>query len=293
MTDSPEQLAFYEALRATTDSILLVASAGSGKTTTIVNACRRLAPGLSARFVAFNKDIAEALATRLPPSVTASTFHSVGYEALTNAAKSNGFPRPDLNLDKSRVALHKHLSPREFGHVAAPVCKLVGLMKNSGTESNPITVARHYALDIPEESTLERVADIATKLLDATRRDLSCVDYDDMLYLPMFHGFALPQSNLVFVDEAQDTNAIQLAMLKRMIFGAPWGRVVAVGDPFQAIYGFRGADADAMTNLRSAFNMTEMPLSVSWRCSQSVVAEAQRALGHRASEGLAETGKAL
>jgi superfamily I DNA/RNA helicase len=61
-----------------------------------------------------------------------------------------------------------------------------------------------------------------------------------------------------------------------MLAPPPYGRLIAVGDPSQAIYGFRGADATAMTDMQREFNMTVLPLSVSYRCSQSVVKEAQK-----------------
>jgi len=54
------------------------------------------------------------------------------------------------------------------------------------------------------------------------------------------------------------------------------GRLFAAGDLCQAIYGFRGADSDAMQQFITEFRMTLMPLSVSYRCSQAVVKEAQK-----------------
>jgi len=78
------------------------------------------------------------------------------------------------------------------------------------------------------------------------------------------------------LDEAQDTNAVQRALLKSILDSL--GRLIAVGDPHQSIYGFRGADHEAMTLLKSGFAMEELALSVSYRCSQAVVKEAQKYL---------------
>jgi DNA helicase II / ATP-dependent DNA helicase PcrA len=56
--------------------------------------------------------------------------------------------------------------------------------------------------------------------------------------------------------------------------------LVAVGDPRQAIYGFRGADSNALKNIKKEFNAIELPLSISYRCPKSVVREAQNYVSH-------------
>jgi superfamily I DNA/RNA helicase len=97
-----------------------------------------------------------------------------------------------------------------------------------------------------------------------------------MLYMPVMYGIAFNHYNYIFVDEAQDTNDIQLEILSRLC--APRCRIVAVGDPHQAIYGFRGANADSMTRITERFSCKTFPLSVSYRCPKAVVKEAQRYL---------------
>lgn len=99
------------------------------------------------------------------------------------------------------------------------------------------------------------------------------IDFDDMLYLPIRLDLPLPTYDWVFVDEAQDTNAIQRAILHRLV--GQTGRLVAVGDYRQAIYSFRGADSDALPTIEREFGCTKLPLSVSWRCPQAVIREAQ------------------
>jgi superfamily I DNA/RNA helicase len=99
------------------------------------------------------------------------------------------------------------------------------------------------------------------------------IDFDDMLYLPLYHNTPLPQFDWVMIDEAQDTNRVRREIAKRML--SPGGRLVAVGDPNQAIYGFTGADNDAMIRIKNEFNAKVMPLSVSYRCPLNVISLAQ------------------
>jgi len=80
------------------------------------------------------------------------------------------------------------------------------------------------------------------------------------------------------IDEAQDTNATRREMAKRML--KPGGRLVAVGDPHQAIFGFTGADNRSLDLIRQIFSAATMSLSVSWRCPQAVVAVARQYVDH-------------
>jgi superfamily I DNA/RNA helicase len=73
----------------------------------------------------------------------------------------------------------------------------------------------------------------------------------------------------VLVDETQDLNAVQIAIVLRI--RKPDGRTIAIGDENQAIYGFRGADADAMDKVIAALEAQTLPLSLCYRNPKSVV----------------------
>lgn len=276
-TASPEQQTIFSALSSGTDNLMIEAVAGSGKTTTIVEACKHHLPrGQSCRFLAFNKNIQEELARRLPLTVTVTTFHSVG-----NSALRRNFPQAKLDKDKSHTILKKRLQRGEYFSIGGAVARLVGYAKNVGldddsTDADWFNLASHFDLDFGDADA-ERVVDVAQKLLSTSSTlPVETFDFDDMLYLPLRLQCSLDRSNYIFVDEAQDTNLVQRQLLKRMLFPPPYGRLIAVGDPSQAIYGFRGADADAMDTLKREFNMKSLPLSVSYRCAKAVVKEAQK-----------------
>ena len=100
------------------------------------------------------------------------------------------------------------------------------------------------------------------------------IDYTDMLYLPTLLQLASKvQYGFVFVDECQDLSRAQLAIVSKYV--RPGGRVLAVGDPFQSIYGFAGADADSFENVRKAFDCQPLMLTDCFRCPQSVISLAQ------------------
>ena len=91
--------------------------------------------------------------------------------------------------------------------------------------------------------------------------------------MPIREGWSFPAFSNIFVDECQDLSPIQHSMLDAL--ATQGGRLVCVGDRHQAIYGFRGASTDSMDILKNRFAMSELPLSISYRCAQSIVKAAQ------------------
>jgi len=79
-------------------------------------------------------------------------------------------------------------------------------------------------------------------------------DHDDTLWWAAMHADEInwPHYDVVLADEVQDFNKCQQVMLKKL--NDAGARIVAVGDPWQAIYRFRGADNDAFNNVESILN---------------------------------------
>lgn len=278
-TWSMYQQAVFEFVTNGTGSGQIDGVAGCAKTTTIEEAARRLPANEPVLYLVFNKRNAVEAQERMPAHVNASTFHSA-----CNSALSRRLRRPRVDGYKINGILregrdHGAISRSEYNAWNADIQRLVGLAKNAGigclvpdTESAWWNIVEHFDLDfddIGNGDATERAIEIARKVLEISNNDLSAVDFDDMLYLCVKLNVTLPTYNLIFVDEAQDTNDIQRAILRKML--APGGRLISVGDPRQAIYGFRGASADAMDLIASEFNATRLPLSVNYRCSRAVI----------------------
>lgn len=270
---SEQQLAIRAALAAPERRSLAVqAAAGSGKTTTGVWLCREVVPQFERSvFLAFGKDIAEELGRRLPYWVTSGTYHKIGLASIRRAIRF--VKRPDEGKCRSIL---KQLVPTwsERREIEPDVLRAVSFAKAYGLGA--LDCRADAMQDILDGLGSDVDVNIAHDVLarsNALFDSEGAIDFDDMLYLPLLRNFPLDQYDNIFIDEAQDTNAVQLALTERMLFRG--GRVVAVGDERQAIYAFRGADASAMRNLIRTFNMIELPLSVSYRCSREVVEEAR------------------
>ena len=299
-TPSPYQAAIFEKIEKTDESLIIEAVAGSGKTTTIVQGVGVMPSSASILFLAFNKDIAKELATRLPRHADAKTFHAVSLSAwlrylggrkdlneFIDGNKMRRIVRNGLKLERDEIDLYLGFAT-----------KLVGYAKNAGvgaivedTLGAWLALVDHFDLTLDAEgAAIERGIEIARAALAMSIKYADrVIDYDDMLFMPLLKGCGFNRYDFVVVDEAQDTNAVQRALLKRML--KPGGRLIAVGDSRQAIYGFRGADSDAMEIIAREFGCVKMPLTVSYRCPRAVVEKAREVVSHIEAHETAPEGE--
>lgn len=260
-------------------SVIVVAVAGSGKTTTGVEMARR-SKG-SVIYLAFNRPIADELTKR---GVNGRTFHSLCY---TPVLKFLGLGRDNVQSSKLNILLKEYFpfaATRKYGSF---MTRMVGLARNAGigaglvenVASEWLELARHHDVEPDSENTsMDEGIRLAMELLEHSNDCRDMIDYDDMLYIAVKEGISLPKFDWVYLDEAQDTNAIQRAILRKIMM--PHTRLVAVGDPAQAIYGFRGADSDSMELIKTEFHAVEMPLTVTYRCATSIVEFAHNWVEH-------------
>lgn len=252
---------------------IVKAVAGSGKTTTIVEALKRIPRSQTSIFLAFNKSIADELKAR---GVNARTFHSLTFNAVMSDRRQQS---PEMN--KLKKIFDANSTPEEIKLYRSFAIKMVGLARQTGigclvedTVEAWTEIMEHHDIDVEHEDADTATAIQQARGLLALSNASMLVDFDDMLYFSVKDNLALNKFDFVFVDEAQDTNAIQRAILRKLL--KPTSRIVFVGDPAQAIYGFRGADSDSMSLLAQEFNCKELPLTITYRCASSVVNYAQQ-----------------
>lgn len=278
------QLAIFDAVVESNEpeNLIINAVAGSGKTSTIVEACNRLPSGVSVLFLAFNVKIVEELKSRLPRWVNCATFNSVGWRAWL---RFTGKKFLKVNADKNYQIAREMLDSKDFTIYGPFISKMVALAKSSGIggklmpnvkESWLALLEQHDVFIDHEEADYNYGITLAMRALEESIRiaEWSC-DFDDQLYMPYLNNAPFQKYDYVFGDEMQDTNPVQKELLARMLNNKT-GRLIAVGDPDQAIYGFRGADSTSMEQVKTRFSAREMPLSICWRCSKAVVREAQK-----------------
>lgn len=272
------QLAIFKFVVEGIGNAVVKAVAGSGKTTTLVEAMRRVPAGISKIFLAFNKAIATELGSR---GVNARTFHSLCFGPVTKALGIK-----TVNTDKVRNIIDARMSEEEAKMYGPFVSKLVGLGKNAGigcliedTEQNWNDLAQHHDMELESDyADYGKALRYASSVLQVSNASKTELDFDDLLYLAVKNGIPLPRFGFVVVDEGQDTNAIQRAVIRKIM--GPDSRLMVIGDDAQAIYGFRGADSDSLDLIKAEFDAVELPLSVTYRCPEAVVAHARQWVDH-------------
>lgn len=269
---SDYQIRIFDEIRSSNRNVMVEAVAGSGKTTTIIEALKIINPMDRVLFLAFNKKIVTDIQAKTTRDV--STFHSLGFSAIRKQRRT-------------RVQNYMYgLVKKHFGNnlpKAIYYCKkIVGLYK--ATRADIQELEEFYNLERPEfQGFEERFADFFEEAIS----NRPTIEFDDMLYEPVVNEYEFTKYDVVFIDEAQDLSPIQLDMLKLM----KARRYVFVGDRYQSIYGFRGAQVDSIPQIIQEFECVCLPLSISYRCPEAIVKRAQMIVPH--IEFLKEGGEVI
>ena len=253
------------------------ALAGSGKTSTIVNAVKLIPSTCNALFIAFNKEIVKELEKKLAgvKNVQVKTLHSLGLLMIRRNLGAN----IEIDEYKYRTFIKKNikqLSSADFDKMTTKLmqqytdnviqlCDL-GRYNLAQCEKDLLQVsARH---DIP---IIDNECNAVLNVMKWGRENTTSIDFTDMVWLPYeltLNPIGL-QYDYIFIDECQDLNAAQRELFLRCFRRGT--RFIAVGDKKQAIYSFAGADAESFAKLQNLPNTTTLPLPISYRCPKKVV----------------------
>lgn len=253
------------------------ALAGSGKTSTIVNAVKLIPSTCNALFIAFNKEIVKELEKKLAgvKNVQVKTLHSLGLLMIQRNLGTN----IEIDEYKYRTFIKKNikqLSSADFDKMTTKLiqqytdnviqlCDL-GRYNLAQCEKDLLQVsARH---DIP---IIDDECNAVLNVMKWGRENTTSIDFTDMVWLPYeltLNPIGL-QYDYIFIDECQDLNAAQRELFLRCFRRGT--RFIAVGDKKQAIYSFAGADAESFAKLQNLPNTTTLPLPISYRCPKKVV----------------------
>ncbi len=276
----------FEEVKNGSGNLMIEAVAGSGKTTTIVECLSFTTTDDVVGFLAFNKHIVKELSRRAPNHVHVSTIHSLGLSLLREE-----FDNVEIDEDGSKLSgiFNKYL----------PCSNVIEKKLRTENRAKRVVMYRMVALakatlvDFNNKSEVQEMCDRFSifgedvnmddlfVLLPKIMEDCSnigegklIVDFDDIIWLPVYLGIIKPRFTILFVDEAQDLNKAQIMLILACV--GETGRIICVGDRNQSLYGFRGADTDAIPNIIKYTNSKTLPLSVSYRCPKSHIINVQR-----------------
>ncbi|KAA1397589.1 ATP-dependent helicase [Aeromicrobium ginsengisoli] len=258
----------------------VLAGPGAGKTTTLVELVvdRIEQGGLSPDEVlvlTFSRKAAQELRARIArrlarttATTAAMTFHSFCYALLRSEQDASGFAQPLrlLSAPEQDAVISEVLAgtdPEQWPAAMRPALRTRGLASELRTL---IAAARANGMD---DVDLLRVADSAGRgdwraaaeffdELTAVAALAHTIDHTDLIFEavktlndPAIRDRWRSRLRLIVVDEYQDTDPLQVELLQAL---AGDGRdLVVVGDPYQSIYGFRGADVRGIIDFPDQF----------------------------------------
>lgn len=282
-----------EAMQYTTGPLLVLAGAGSGKTSVItrkiaylIEKCQIPAERITA--VTFTNKAAREMKARvqkLLPSersrgLTVSTFHQFGlqflrHELLHSGLKGN-FSIMDSDDSKRllmELMMRDNLSGAESRELIAKAMKFIGDWKNS------LIDPEHAAdtLNDPEDLIFANLY----ALYERNLRAYNAVDFDDLIVLPTkilrdnstVRDKWQARIRYLLVDEYQDTNTAQYEMIKLLV--GIEARFTVVGDDDQSIYAWRGAKPENMALLQQDFpKLKVVKLEQNYRSTNRILSAA-------------------
>ncbi|PYC67080.1 DNA helicase UvrD [Streptomyces tateyamensis] len=263
--------------------LLVLAGPGTGKTTTLVEAvARRVEAGTDPERIlvlTFSRkaamELRDRLAVRLAAAPQATTFHSFCYALLRAHQEPERYAEPlrllsgpeqDVMVRELLAGDAEDAAGGAPGRIGWPLDLRACLTTRGFADEVRAVLARSRELGL-DETELARFAERVQRP-DWSAAAHFLADYLDVLdargvldYAELVHRAVLlaerPDSDLagrydaVFVDEYQDTDPAQVRLLRQLAGG---GRtLVAVGDPDQSIYAFRGADVNGILDFPQQF----------------------------------------
>ncbi len=280
-----------EAVQSLRGPVLILAGAGTGKTRTVT--CRiahMIERGVNPRGIlalTFTNKAANEMADRVAGLVdrkaaramTVCTFHSLCVRILRQDIGKLGYKENfSIYTGSDQMGLLKRLI-MEYGARREKLEPAQVLGELSRVRNNGLT---HEQI---EDSLIAAVAGAYNRELKAQ----NAVDFDDLLILterllrcyPTVHEKWNKRFSYITVDEFQDTNSLQMSLLRQLV--GPEHNVCVVGDDDQSIYGWRGAQISNILDFESFFpNPRVIKLEENYRCTRQVLDCANALIRHNA-----------
>ena len=277
----------FDAVRSDARHLRILAGAGTGKTRVLtqriayqINAVR-IEPEHSL-CLAFTNKAATEIKDRMTPmgeasSVETGTFHSIAYRQVKARWKDLGI-RDEPDLISNQGSYLSRVLPKSLNHAERNFIL---------TEINWATARRISVVDyISEAENAGRrdivpfvsVSEYFQKYLELKRKE-NFIDFDDIIQLAI--RFLAEDANYaearhwkfkdLFVDEFQDVNPLQFALLQAWLGSS--SSLTVVGDPCQTIYSWNGADARFLNDFEKYFpNSQTVILKDNFRSSPEILA---------------------
>lgn len=280
---SEYQQKIFEFLMTGCGNLVVSASAGSSKTTTLVNCTRFIPDDKKVIFVSFNKHIAEEINSRMHKeknNAIARTCSSIGYEIC----RENGIGLGEVDNEKYNDYIRQHiLELTAFGEIDSLERRKGIYLKNI----RELTDLCRYTLSFSIKEikmlaekygvTLFRdECEVVRKILIWGENNHEIIDQTDMVWLPNVLNLNTKRllKDFIFIDEAQDISIAQQSLIMKC--AKRGARIIAVGDRNQQINVWCGSDEAAIEKFKALPNTIELRLPICYRCGKTIIEHANK-----------------
>lgn len=274
LRSTAEQGAIIDACVSGVD-LVVEAGAGTGKTSTL----KMVGHAMKGRglYLAFNKAIATEAARSFPPAVTCKTAHSLAYAAVGSRyrRRMDNQARISARHVADALGLDEQLKIRDTILTSEKLARLATEGVAKFCYSADTEVQAHH-IPVPDGLSRRETEDLRALVLPYARLAWADVQKEDGGKLRFTHDHYLKmwaltnprlKADYVLLDEAQDSNPVIAHLVQSQT-----AQRIAVGDPAQSIYEWRGA-IDAMETWPGN---TRLILSESFRFGPQIAAEANK-----------------
>ena len=282
----------YCAATATMGHNLIIASAGTGKTSTIVaRIAHLLNSGIKADkilLLTFTNKAASEMIERLSryfddrviSQITAGTFHSVSNSLLKSLNKGVILKQPSelktlLKSITDRRQFHRISDTK--GYSGAYLYDIYSLFCNSCVNGEDFI--GWFSLNYPEQAEFAEIYDDILQEFEETKTQFNYADFNDLL-IKMRNELkkgARIYFDEILVDEYQDTNSLQGSLIDAFNTKS----LFCVGDFDQSIYAFNGANIEIIGSFKQRyFDANIFSLNINYRSSAKILALANKVIAN-------------
>lgn len=253
--------------------MLVIAGAGSGKTTALVNRTRTLldkgVPASEILLITFTKKACKELELRLKNEIPAFTFHKLGLILMKKYIDRRIVP-----LDEEELEFIIDNICREIRVVykSSYMYDMLNLKKKLG----PKYIEKMDAFE-PKDIIIQKIAMRYEKF----KEEMFLADFDDLLF--NLYKFARDGAKwkYVMLDEAQDSSELEFDIFNELCSST---NLTAVGDTSQAIYRFKGGRAENLLKFKEKFDARVVRMDINYRSLPDVVNAANSLIRHNGDE---------
>jgi DNA helicase-2/ATP-dependent DNA helicase PcrA len=240
-------------------TVIVIAGPGTGKTKTLTSRIDYLIEGKKVNpkeilALTFTKKAAAELKERLIhlkelPYI--ATFHGLAFDILQKVNGPTNIITENERMELLQIIQNRLISNKILLKENKNLALYITQFKNNtDSKDNPAVITAYNSL----------------------LKERGVIDYDDLLlnvYDLLNNGHFKYKFSHILIDEFQDTNVLQYWIIKLLLKN---NNLFVIGDPFQSIYSFRGAQNQILQTLQSDFpKNTFIPLEINYRSRKEII----------------------